>query len=63
VTQPQSLGAPGQRLAVYGVESPKVTNIIEVVEGEGKVFLLELGGSLKGELKSSLKNKDLRFGS
>jgi hypothetical protein len=45
------------------VESPKVTNIIEAVEGEGKVFLLELGGSLKGELKSSLKNKDLRFGS
>jgi hypothetical protein len=27
------------------------------------VPLLELGGSLKGELKSSLNNKDSRFGS
>jgi hypothetical protein len=27
------------------------------------VLLLELGGSLKGELESSLMNKDSRFGS
>jgi hypothetical protein len=43
-----------------GIESPRVTNTTEVVEGEGEVLLLQSGGSLKQELKSSLKNKDSR---
>jgi hypothetical protein len=57
------LEAPGRRLTIYRIKSPRVTNTIEIVEGQGEVLLLELGGSLKGELKSSLMNKDSRFGS
>jgi hypothetical protein len=52
-----SLGVPGRRLAVYRSESPRVTNTIEIIDGDDDVLLFKLGGSLKGELKSSLKNK------
>jgi hypothetical protein len=53
-----SLRVPGRCLAIYGSESPRVINTIEVVDGDGEVLLLESGGTLKVELKSSLKNKD-----
>jgi hypothetical protein len=51
------LGVFERRLAFYGSESPRVTNTIEVVDGDGEVFLLELVGSLKVELQSSLKKR------
>jgi hypothetical protein len=38
-------------------ESLKVKNAIEVVNGDSKVLLLESSGSLKEELKFSLKCK------
>jgi hypothetical protein len=57
------LGALRRHLAIKGIKSLRVTNTIEVVEGEGEVHLLESSGSLKVELESSIKNKDSRHGS